>query len=585
MKPSLSALLLLSASLLLASCGEEPIVSSSPIEEPTSSQTSAEDPLPSSEESSSEEEESTTSEDPLPSSEDSTPSSDESSEESSSPEETSSSEEDSTPSWAIKATGTEHIEVEAVDKDGNPLEKGTLWGKVYVKVTIKDPDYGLATLTASYKKKSSESKTSLDILNLYASAPLDAYRVFTVYDLEEGSEIEIVATEKSLNAFKDASFVGDYFYVALSTYGAYDFTAFEATRSFSINAAGEVSLSFRDAFAQIDSAAEDHFLTRSGNVTKKWYVADNLVFASPDENKSPFAYETNDYFFAIKKASSDDVASNYRVAIETFTIESVRYMLATVYKGDALYASALAADAPTEPASYFIPNVTVNLLRGSSICASDAVYEILDGEGVRFVVSSKGDGGPANRLFVTGPYGTFAVGTDPLFLDGAGKATYLGEEFAASVSDATVTLTKGLREIVLTLDLEAHAATLVSDTVKAGCDFHGKSYTGTFYSTWDEMDEQVHVSFDMGSSMTTYIRSGANYFFNGNEGYTTVTPTSYSYDTETYTLTAMVIDCQNKGAGKAFSMVYDPLADTWRITSGNWSNVYTFANCVLTLDA
>ncbi len=582
MKPSLSALLLLSASLLLASCGEEPIISSSPIEEPSSSQTSAEDPLPSSEDSTSDEEKSTTSEDPLPSSEDSIHSSDDSLPSS---EESSSSSEDSTPGWAIKVQSTEHIEVEAVDKDGNPLSKGTLWGKVYVKVTIKDPDYGLATLTASYKKKSAEAKTTLDILNLFASAPLDDYRVFTVYDLEEGSEIEISATEKSLNAFKDASFVGDYFYVALSTYGAHDFTAFDATRSLSINAAGEVSLSFRDAFAQIDSVAEDHFLTRSGNVTKKWYVADNLVFASPDENKSPFAYETNDYFFAIKKASADDVASNYRVAIETFTIASVRYMLATVYQGDALYASALAADAPAEAASYFVPNVTVNLLRGSSICATDAVYEILDGEGVRFVVSSKAEGGPSNRVFVSGAYGSFDVSGKSLFLDGAGKAAYDGEEFAATISGSVATLTKGLREIVFDLDLEQRTATLASDTTKAGYDFHGKSYTGTFYSTWDEMDEQVHVSFDMGSSMTTYIRSGANYFFNGNESYATVTPTAYSYDAETYTLTAMVIDCQNKGAGKAFSMVYDPLADTWRITSGDWSNVYTFANCVLTLDA
>ena len=209
-KPSFPRLLLLSASLLLASCGngeptpsssvpssEESVSSTASIEEPSSSDSpsSTEESIPSSEESSL-------------SSEESVPSSSESS--SSHPEaESSSSEEEATPSWAIKAYGTEHIEVEAVDENGNPLERGVLWGKVYVKVTVKDEYYSLSTLTASYKKKSSEeSTTTLDILNLFASAPRENYRVFTVYDLVEDSEIEITATEKSLSAFKDQACVG-----------------------------------------------------------------------------------------------------------------------------------------------------------------------------------------------------------------------------------------------------------------------------------------------------------------------------------------------------------------------------------------
>ena len=149
-----------------------------------------------------------------------------------------------------------------------------------------------------------------------------------------------------------------------------------------------------------------------------------------------------------------------------------------------------------------------------------------------------------------------------------------------------MTLTKGLREIVFTLDLDARSATFVSDGEASGYDFHGKSYTGTFYSEFETHDLQFHVSFDPTDSiMTTYVKDGMWYYVNGNEGYSSATPSAYSYDAETFTLTANILDCQNKEDGKAFSMVYDPLADTWQITSGNWSNVCSFANCVLTVDA
>ena len=587
-KPSFPRLLLLSASLLLASCGNgEPTPSSSiiPSSEESVSSTASLEESSSSDSPSSTEESSPSSEESSLSSEESSPSSSESS--SSEPEvESSSSEEDATPSWAIKAYGTEHIEVEAVDENGNPLDRGVLWGKVYVKVTVKDENYGLATLTASYKKKSSEeSTTTLDILNLFASAPREAYRVFTVYDLVEDSEIEITATEKSLSAYKDQAFVGDYFTVGLSAYAAKSFTSFDTTRTLSINAAGEVQFSNRDTLNQIDSLEENAFLTRSGNLTKRWYVADNLVFASPDENRNPFAYGTNDYFYAIKKKEASDSAASYSIGIETFTIDSVRYMLASVSRNGVPYASALAAHAPKEADSYFVPNVTVNLLQGSSICDADAVYEVSDGTGLRFVVSAKEAGGAENRVFVTGPYGSFALEAGEIFLDGVAKATYAGETFAYSLDGTTLTLTKGLREIVFTLDLEAHSATLVSDGEASGYDFHGKSYTGTFYSDWDEAYEQVHVSFHATSPLiTTYVRVGGIYYFNGTENYSTYAPSSYSYDEATFTLTASIIDVQNK-SGKAFSMVFDPLANTWQITSGNWSNVYTFANCVLTADA
>ncbi|MDY5441041.1 MAG: hypothetical protein SPG64_02310 [Candidatus Enteromonas sp.] len=474
---------------------------------------------------------------------------------------------------------SEHITLTVLDRSGLPVGEGTNGNTYYVRVSITDSSlYGINTLQFSYLKEGNSVETVINIINKKGSGEFKNDYFFQVYSTSAAATpYTITVTEKSMIAYGESSFVGTYLYQSLFTYAAKDFTTFDSQKYVTINAAGEISRSWVDGIdAQISEVCDNRLISVDGYLTKDWYIADRLLFGTTDSNRSPLETTCNDYFIGIQKQSPSDSDSLYSVATETFTIDDTRYFSMTATRDGVPYASAFAAHTGNKNTAYFLPNVTFNILEGSLVTDTQLLYEVKNGENIVAVVGTTGDAGPSNRVFVTGHYGEYEVGDKSLFLDGVSRATYDGGSYAYTETETSIVLTAGLTKVTFSVDEEGNI-TYVSTEELAGYDFHGQTYLGQW--TYDGGSYSFYAAFD--ETENTFETSAGNYanilnvpsfsirYLNGSTSAYSYAPSSYTYDEETFTLTAYIIDCQKDDPGWAFSMVFDPLQNTWLVTSGN----------------
>lgn len=350
-----------------------------------------------------------------------------------------------------------------------------------------------------------------------------------------------------------------------------------------------MTFSNKSAALQIEQVGESSFETKQGSLDQTWYFGDNLLFGTPDEGKDPFAYNVSDYFFAIKKAEPNDVVEDYDVDIESFTIDGIRYLAASVAYQGKPHASSLAIYGGSVEKSSFLPRVEYALLHGEGLTAEDALYEIRVDGATRYVVGTKKEGGVEARAFVSSPYGDFDCAGETLYLNGIDSASFRGKAYALAYEEGRAVLTEGKEKIVFSLDLEARQATIVEESVVEGASFLGKKYQGTFYSPWDECDASVYLEFDAEKAvLKSAIASNANaststgiLYMNGLASAYGRGETPYVYDEATFTLVASIVDVQNKN-GKEARFVYDPIADAWTMQT-SWSNVYPTSGVRLSL--
>ncbi|MDY6093750.1 MAG: hypothetical protein SPI58_01760 [Candidatus Enteromonas sp.] len=578
----LMKLWLVGASFLLTACipayssasSENP---SSSLEEPSSLSSegvsSSEAETPSSKPSSEKEQSSLETE--RPSSEDSVSSS---LPETSIPTEESSSVDETTHAFEIK--NSEHIAITVLSDDGKEAIEGNEGNSYYVRLQYVDEAlYGVNTLTVSYFQEGNSKATTVNILNKKGSGVFKNDYFFKVYTTSEPkSPYTIEVTEKSMIAYEESPFVGTYLFKSLFSYAAHDYTSFDSNRYVTINPAGEISCSWTSTVdAQIDQVFDAYVTSQEGYSTKSWYYGEHILFGTTDANRTPFGSGCNDYFVGIQKLNSSDPDSLYALNAETFTVDGVRYFSLTATRDGAPYASAFAADADKEANSYFLPNVDFHMLQGTQVTDANLLYEVKNGDTLVKVVGTTGEGGCANRALVQGLYGNFEVNGKTLFLNGVDKAVYDGDDYAYAIDNGSITLTSGLHKVIFSVQEDGSIA-FVEERDEEGYDFHGHTYFGTW--TYDGDASSFYVVFD--ATESTFQSGGGNgipnalnwsmfLFGNGHEDAYSRGETEYVYDEATFTLSARIIDCQHKTpeTAIAFSMVFDPIANSWQITSGN----------------
>ncbi len=479
----------------------------------------------------------------------------------------------------VSTINSEHITLSlfADDKVTAVTNSYTPYKDLYIKATSSSEDYAVKTLSYTYTDNNQETKT-VDIL----SSLEDGFYHFRTPLYESG--VKITVTEYDLHAYKDYAFVGEFAQVDFSYAGSSDITSFTANTKMKISESGDIvytrssSIEYTDySVSSITGDKEEGTasLSKAGSyaVPTIEYSGNVLVY---DAYFKSSASKTNDLAVAYKKEDSN---ATYTTKATQFKLGSVTYALASFYKDGTIAESVLVERGGSSLVIHY--GVEVTMLEGEYVSDAKAIFNVKEDETTLLKVGYNGNGGAANRVSLGDEYGTFTTADEKtLYLNGAGSATYDGNEYSYALADdgATITLTSNSKTIIGTLDLDNKTFTVTSEEENVGYPWYGKTYSGTSqYSAYDD---------DVGTTWTVVFHSGedkmdASAKFNPSFYNDNGKDTEYTV-TDGMTVTTKLYTAAHK-TGFTITMKYDSAKDTFTVNGG--VNGDYFSNSVFKLVA
>jgi|GEM_PF-3928205 len=373
-----------------------------------------------------------------------------------------------------------------------PIQQAAYLDEVYIKAAFESP-YGVDSIKVT-------SLDSLSTSTIVAQLQSDGYYLFKMPNEDARAHVY----EKNLSAYAGMEFVGDYTGFEISfTNDNYDVlpsstSPYRGPSIASIDAAGDVTTYSSNVTARVSSADTENHSFLLDSVYTVHYDG-KLLFAHADASGfSTFTYAPDDIVVSAKIAEGK-TAKNYAFRAERFlkaSGEKGSYAAVEVYESGALYDTLWVDSNGSEEKFYF--GVTFEKIAGDYVSSDAAEYIVKDAEGnflAHPTVKEGTTGGASHRIMAGAEYGTYtAADGTTLTLNGQSTATMSGVEgslFYLVGSDGTsITVDSSTTEYSITLDKEAMSFTITATTdlstvVPA---FIGNAYRGTLSETESDDD-------------------------------------------------------------------------------------------------
>ena len=215
------------------------------------------------------------------------------------------------------------------------------------------------------------------------------------------------------------------------------------------------------------------------------------------------------------------------------------------------------------------------MLSGEHVYDARAMYTVSKGTdellGVRYI----GEGGYRLRAEIVDPYGVYEDDKgNTLVIPNEDNAVYDNTDFVAVINGTTVTLTTGTRRVVVTINISAKTFTVVSDEEVTASfpNLKGLTFSGTYYSGWDEEDYTLVISFnnyESESDCKAHLKDGGTGKYQADLG------VSYDADTNVITFT---VETQNYAWVSVGTTIRARLADGKMTFLSDLNNVATYKN-------
>ncbi len=470
------------------------------------------------------------------------------------------------------AVNSEHLTLSFYTTEDNitytPVTSAVYDEYVYVKVDGISDSINILSLEATY--------SSYESINLLESEYKydDTYYRFKM-PLEDDEGVTITVVEKDLTKFKDAPFLGSY--LGRNIYsGSSSGVAAQQGDSYSPTIDGSGIFIFKNNIVLDEYDPETKIMTGhdaddASDIYQIMY-SEKILFTSYGLSISSDI--GNDNLFAIKKENASDDNSSYTVVYELINNRSatvVQYL-----KDGEAYAGAFIDIANDK----VYLNVRFDLLNETtSITDTMAEYDIinLDTNEKIVSVSSTGNGGNNNRIFLDGLQGTYTGDKGDLVLNGGGSATLDGTTYTYSVGENnTIVLISGATTITISLDLDSYTYTVISEQGPEN-EYHGYLYSG--YLT-DNFGDSMPFSIEFVTGSTCKLTVGTSYItYIPNSQWPTDAVETYSIDEASGVIT---VNTYNQD-GDPITLTLTPNQDKTILTvNEDISSIYRSAGCTLT---
>ena len=461
----------------------------------------------------------------------------------------------------VEVTNTDNLTVEtyAKNEDGTFVEQSEFVyeEKVYVEVSGVTEDVGISSLIYSYTDSYTREYNLLD---------REMEEGYYVFEMPKADVVSLVVTEKDMSKFRGYDFVGDF--LGLELWNGNTETEFASNYCFTIDSSGYFN--FRGDDLQIDSV-------KNGVAT----LTDGSIFAYSDKvylstyNLSTTTVAGTDNAIAVKKQAGDD---DSLYSVEATHFDSKSYMAAQFYRDGVPYAGAFIN---CDTGEYYL-DVTFELNEGTT-----SILDEEEGDGYKVVVEGETvcsvgviDGEQVVLDNVLGTYTSTDGGT--LILDGIGGAT-LNDETGLTYAvneDGTITVKKGAETWTITLDGTSFT---ITDHVESANELAGYTYSGAFYSTWDEWNYNFSVEFVDDTKCYVLISMGTTDYVGGDAARDDLENQTYTID-RTTDPTKLLITVSTFSFGNNYTIDFEISVDdlTEMTCTSDVSNVYTTSGAVLT---
>lgn len=470
------------------------------------------------------------------------------------------------------AVNSEHLTLSFYTTEDNitytPVTSAVYDEYVYVKVDGLSDSIDILSLEATY--------SSYESINLLESEYKydDTYYRFKM-PLEDDEGVTITVVEKDLTKFKDAPFLGSYLGKNIYTGSSSGVAALQGD-SYNATIDGSGIFTFKNNIVLDEYDPETKIMTGhdaddASDIYQIMY-SEKILFTSYGLSISSDIGSDN--LFAIKKENASDDNSSYTVVYELINNKSaavVQYL-----KDGEAYAGAFIDIANDK----VYLNVRFDLLNETtSITDTMAEYDIinLDTNEKIVSVSSTGNGGNNNRIFLDGLQGTYTGDKGDLVLNGGGSATIDGTTYTYSVGENnTIVLISGATTITISLDLDSYTYTVISEQGPEN-EYHGYLYSG--YLT-DNYGDSTPFSIEFVTGSTCKLTVGTSYItYIPNSQWPTDAVETYSIDEASGVITVNTYDQD----GDPITLTLTPNQDKTILTvNEDISSIYHSAGCTLT---
>lgn len=429
---------------------------------------------------------------------------------------------------------TSHIAVKLYGQDKKTeIVSANAHSKVYLKCTPISNDYAVRSVEYKYQTSSGNYTNSC-----YLDDATGMY-YFTVPSTYDG-KVRVYIEEKDMTLFRGSEFVGDYFILRTfnCTVGDKEFNNFyqygDNYYTLTIAESGDIYLNVKPTFDEVIA---------SYNEQENALVSDLLTYYPYKDGIAVFGYKTGNYFsapfketkdtyVAIKKNDSNDLPSDYSFHNQIVTLDGVTYLMGQVsYKGNPYKNFLINVNERT-----LETNVTYDVFYGNNIDEDKSCYYVKVGGGIVLSVGYKHEGGPKNRVLLSGLAGLYRCGSDILVMPNEEELFYNGNEMIIyGIRDNTIIFYNNQHYYTATLNKENSEFSIVtSKNVNPGdVSFKGLEFNGSFVEEGSG-NTPLKLTFDnYQSGITGNLKIGNYPAYN--VGFTAV------YNPETFIITFTVV--------------------------------------------